>query len=306
MIPNEIVDLCKLVFKFIDDQIKDNLDIVLTVGSIREFAENTDEAYKVLLPLLVYAALGGRPEKAIPLAASWYLYNHASDIFDDIQDQDGSNHLPWNTWESSRAINAGLGILGICNTCLSKLDTTFDTLSDILGYWGNALLAAASGQNYLKNPTLDQYFNQVVSKSGMVFASVTLAGARLGSKDKNILSALFDYGMGIGIGIQIKDDCYDLSKNDLAAGMHTLPLIYALSLDVDPRRDELQTLLKAPLTEVNIESIKKLLNVMGAYSYSIAVMKVYEQKSLDALSVLEFEPFKSHLKTLCHKTLNLD
>ncbi|MBK8935313.1 MAG: polyprenyl synthetase family protein [Chloroflexi bacterium] len=107
-----------------------------------------------------------------------------------------------------------------------------------------------------KNPTLDQYFNQVVSKSGMVFASVTLAGARLGSKDKNILSALFDYGMGIGIGIQIKDDCYDLSKNDLAAGMHTLPLIHALSLDVDPRRDELQTLLKAPLTEVNIESIK--------------------------------------------------
>ena len=132
MIPNEVLDLCKLVFEYIDKQIKNNPDIVLSVGSIREFAQNTDEAYKVLLPLLVYAALGGLPDKAIPLAATWYLYNHALDIFDDVQDRDGSNQLPWNLWEPSRAVNAGLSILGICNKCLSNLDTEFETLSDIL------------------------------------------------------------------------------------------------------------------------------------------------------------------------------
>ena len=140
----------------------------------------------------------------------------------------------------------------------------------------------------------------------MVFASVTLAGARLAVQDENILSAMFDYGMGIGIGLQIKDDCYDLSKNDLSANIHTLPLLYALSLKADARHGELQKLLNDPRTEANIESINRLLNVMGAYSHSIAVMKVYEQKSLDALDVLEFEPFKSYLKTLCHKTLSLD
>lgn len=305
MIPSDITILYDQLFDFVNDQLPESPDIVKAVRAVQEITKNTDLAYKALLPLLVCGAIGNDPEAAVPLAAAWFLYDQASNIFDDVQDQDGKTYLPWNNWPPAQAINVGLGMIGIGNICLSKLDTSPDALSAILASWGHTLAIAAKGQNHHKNLSLKQYFNQTVAKSGLVFASVTWAGARLQQNDNRLLSAMFDYGMGVGMMIQIRDDCHDITAgkltSDLKAHVYTLPLLYALSLEKDPRHAELCALIELPMTTSNINTICSLLEYMNAWSYSASVMGLYEQKSLAALQAACYEPYRSHLKNYVSK-----
>ncbi|MFQ5433810.1 MAG: polyprenyl synthetase family protein [Anaerolineae bacterium] len=208
-------------------------DLIAVIKFEQALIHNIGSGYGTILPIQTCVAVGGEAETAVPLAAAWLLYNLASDIFDDLQDQDGKER-PWNAWEPARAMNVGLGLIAVANQCLARLPTMPDAHRDILNAWAQTFALAARGQsNVGERPSLETYFRQTIAKSGLIYATVARAGARLGTCDSSLIDAMYDYGYALGMVVQIVDDCRDLAPgevaSDLANGAFTLPVIYALS-----------------------------------------------------------------------------
>ncbi|MGH2544713.1 MAG: polyprenyl synthetase family protein, partial [Ardenticatenaceae bacterium] len=240
-------------------------------------------------PILTCIAAGGDAARAIPLAASWFLYDLASNIFDDLQDSD-DHSLPWSSWGPGRAINVGLGTLAAAQLCLSLIKAAPKTQTEIQQAMARTFLLAARGQGLPEEePLLAWYFEHILAKSGLVFATVAWAGARIHSQDTEQLKMMHDFGLALGALIQLGDDCYDLiprqASGDLSLGQFTLPMIYGLSQRERPQHARLAALLRADraMTPEEIEEARQILVDMSAIPFSLSVAKVYEQKALAAL-----------------------
>lgn len=249
--------------------------------------------YGDLLPIATCLASGGDGELAVPLAAAWILYDQASNLFDDLQDRDGKP-LIWNEWVPARAMQVGLGMIAAGQLCLSKLDAEPEAKQEIMAAYSSTLALAAREQAAVpQNPDLTSYLRHVVGKSGSVFATVAWSGARVHTDDAVALEAMRQFGIALGILLQLLDDCRDLwngqVRSDLSAETYTLPVLYALSQVDGSRRDQLVGLLQADAkSEAQFKAIYDILEEDGAASYSLALMKVYEQVALEALQ--QFPP----------------
>jgi geranylgeranyl pyrophosphate synthase len=242
-----------------------------------------------LLPVLTCMATGGPAGLAVPLAASWRLYDLASNLFDNLHDGDGLREGRENT----NGMNLGLGILAAAELCLAGMTTSHQAHVEIQTSFARTFLFAACGQAKLpREPLLSWYFEHILTKTGMVLAAVAWAGGRLHTNNEAHLQALYEYGLALGTLIQIGDDCYDLRPQsrpgDLASGTLTLPAIYGLSQQQHPGNARLAFLLHAgrPLAPAEIEEAHEILMDMGAIAYSLAVAKVYEQLATAALADL--------------------
>jgi geranylgeranyl diphosphate synthase type I len=284
-----ISSLAALAFAFIHKRVLDDLawpDLGKAAGHYDQ--GEAKPAYRDVLPLLTCLASGGDVEQAVPLAAAWIFYNQASNLFDDLQDQDGKP-LVWNDWDAVRASQVGLGLIAAAQLCLAKLETDRVAHADILQAYSNTLALAAREQaNAVTCPELPAYFRHIVGKSGLIYATVAWSGVRVHSQARDALEAMHQYGMSVGVLIQLLDDCRDLHNgyldSDLDTNPYTLPVLYALSQEEEPGRQRLAALLQAPKkTPESIAEICAILEDADAFSYCVAMMKVYEQKAVHAL-----------------------
>ena len=284
-----------LVYRFVEQSVLSSLvwpDLTTVIDAYRdEMQVGEQPSYAELLPLLTCQAVGGSAELAIPVVAAWLFYNLASDLFDDLVDQDGKQRV-WNEWAPGRAMSVGLGLVAAAQICLSHLETESATQRAIVHRYGQTMAIAAREQHYQERVcSLEAYCKHIVGKTGSVLATVAWSGARLHTKDEVLLNAFYDYGMAVGVMVQLLDDLRDLRPrdrlSDLTASTFTLPVIYALSRTEHPQHTNLVGLLAGDLTDrENINAIGDILHEMGSTTYALSLIKVYEQKALSALHVL--------------------
>lgn len=312
-IPDFIRRQHEATYRFIDEEALNGVDwpdLLDAVSNRQVSTANSHAVYGALLPLLACTASGGEAGQAIPLAAAWVLYDLASDVFDDLQDRDGKDR-PWNYWRPARAIAVGLGLIAAGEVCLARLRPAATDRAEIASSLARTFLLASRGQgDDGREPSLASYLSQLVAKSGLVFAAVTRAGASLCASTPHLLQSMYEYGLAVGVLVQIRDDCRDLSSShavsDLATGNHTLPVLYALSLQEHQSHPQLVSLLRRPRdswTAYEVEEVCQILAGMGAFAYAIAVARVYEQKALAALQTLPTHE-TAHLRTYVSGLLN--
>lgn len=250
----------------------------------RHRLHDTYGVYGITLPILATTLVGGSDRKAIPLAAAWVLYDLASDIFDDLQDKDEKPH-PWCNWPPDRAMLAGLGLLFAGQHCLAQLDAPAEVLKEIQQRWSQTGLLAALNQHSTEQTTAERYFEEITAKSGIIFSSVMWSGGRLASSETDKLSALEEYGLALGILIQLCDDGRDWavpSENKKSNIQSTLYQLIAMGHPKMPRIQDIQ--IRGALYP---GAEKEMLNVVFpwvAYTFVIEMMKVYEEKAISALS----------------------
>jgi len=244
------------------------------------------------LPALTCAAVGGNPEKAIPLCASWIMYLSAARLFDDVHDAEGL----WLAQPNLSLIDMtsfGIFAIGAAQSALSQLDVDHQAEREILQMFGNALSLAARAQTTtlaLTDLSAETYFKLIAGKTGIIFAAATWSGARLAINDPAICQALYDYGLYTGMMIQILDDCRDL-ETDLSATSWTLPLIYALEQATPQQATTLQAWLAAPNNSA-IPQLISFLQETGAITWSRQMAQLYQQKALATLNNLPSEQTK--------------
>ncbi len=280
------------------------VDACIAVRTIERL--NAHMPHGILLPILSCGMVGGDVQQAIPLAAAWVLYDIASDIFDDLQDRDGKDR-PWAMWPMAKAMNVGLQLLGGAQQCLSQLKGDAEAQCEIVAWCAQALKQAAYDQNvvfahHLGSHCLETYWHQVISKSGEIFACITQSGGRLYTSDRELLDALYTYGLSVGIMIQLVDDCRDVSarvaRSDLEARHYTLPILYSLMQTEHPCYLELLNLLNknTMLSDADIDQIGHLVMEMGGIQHTFYLIHSYRFKAIQALARFPQGTYRSLLE----------
>lgn len=241
-------------------------------------------------PLMVGSAIQGDSQAMIPVASAWVLYLLATRLFDDIQDRQVTPM--WQGMEEADAMHMGLFALGAAQSALSFQQGDSLMLREVNGVLGRTCAMASKAQwteRIPRQPILEDYFKTIAAKTGLIVASGAWLGGRVGCSDPTpiLLNALYQYGLNMGMMAQILDDCHDLKDGDLLARVYTLPVIYGLSQQDDIHQSHLRELLQAePQNLETITEIVKLLDKMGAIGWSLAIAKSYQQRALDALTVI--------------------
>jgi hypothetical protein len=282
-------------YTLIETQVLPDLDWPIFTGLLKDLRERGSTPpylYTEVFPALACQGAGGSPLRAVPLAAAWLLYTLAGRIFDDQLDGEGAEQ-PWMKGEAADATSIGLFALGAANAALSHLQVDREILSEIVCAFGNILALSAKAQTIkldLAGLSIERYFANIAAKTGFVFATAAWAGARTAEDAAgSAISALYDFGMNLGMAIQIADDCADLTKADLRREHFTLPVAFALSQSSHPRHPSLLSLLANQTREDWEEDVTFLLEEIGAIEWSQHVASVYRAKAIAALEPLVHE-----------------
>jgi heptaprenyl diphosphate synthase len=120
-------------------------------------------------------------------------------------------------------------------------------------------------------------------------ATACRIGAIVGGLDRPAVEALTEYGTHVGMIFQIVDDVLDLTATDeelgkpsgldLAEGIYTLPVIYALRSST-----ELRTLLGQPLDPDGVARGRALTCADGAVTNALAVADEHAGRAAQVLA----------------------
>lgn len=248
------------------------------------------EYLPVSLPVQMCEAVGGDPEQAIPLGAAFTLFNLASEVLDDFQDQD--TDYAWTRWPLERVLTSTLAMTFLAQSCLARLEADPETKREVLDGYAEVGMLAAVGQNSIADaphPSLQHYWHHTQAKSGIVFAVGAWSGARLATADTTALEKARDFGLALGTLIQIMDDCHDFhsvcDRNVTHELWASLPVMVAQENRQHPAHAEFTTLLQQSKKHPNGgQSLYQLTIDMGGVTGALALGKVYEHQALMALN----------------------
>jgi len=264
------------------------------------------------LPGLCCQAAGGEAEWADDVTLAWLLFYAAADLMDSVQDQDEPDEW-WREKGPGAALAAASGLYFSGSIALDQLNRKEETARAAPGVitdFYHTFLTMTSGQYQdltAEAATLEDYWRQAGSKSGAFFQLACLAGARLASSDPAILRAYGDYGMHLGLLIQVMDDLDDIRElhnvlpTDLKAKIkRSLPFVYALEMNPAPIQERLIACLHS--ADQGQSAVDELVSLLDECNAALYVMAEIEQQRQSALAGLEraspLPPYKDALVAL--------
>ncbi|MFQ5975876.1 MAG: polyprenyl synthetase family protein [Candidatus Hydrothermarchaeales archaeon] len=263
--------------------------------------------FRPTLCLLVYNALSGVYDKALPAAAALELIHNFSLIHDDIEDRDETRrHKPtiWKLWGEVQGINTGDGMHVLANLAALRLrerDVSDSRVVDVLKILNETVMRLCEGQ-YLDmsfeetmDVTTDMYLDMVSRKTAALIRATTEIGALLATENEEMIKHFKNFGEMIGIGFQIRDDIIGVweksestgkpKASDIRNKKKSLPVIHALEKSSKEQRKAMQAIYaKEKLTDKDVEKVLDILHKAGSYEYSQNVAKKYENEALKELS----------------------
>lgn len=287
--------LFNCVYQFINDELVSLWDwpeFEAILSHRQQIRSSNAAAWVDVLPSLACAVCGGDTDRSNPLSAAWSLYMLAGRIVDDIHDEQGKEHL-WNAKGIKQSLPTALFVLGIAHMALARLKLPEPVKADILDAYGRVLAAAARAQRErcrmpLTSLSVESYFSSMMSRTAVAFATAVWSGGKLANVEPDILEKLYQYGLAVGIAIQIEDDCEDVIQSDLLAGIYTLPIIYALSQTDHHHHSDLVQHLSAvdSLSPSQINHIAEILTDMKAFEWSKQMATIQRVKAVDTLTTI--------------------
>jgi geranylgeranyl pyrophosphate synthase len=201
------------------------------------------------LPSLVYAAMGGDGERALPLSVASALLGRGADVLDDLADDDSPKD-----WADHTPAEMMLAALELCCAlaplALAQLDAPTPTLLAMSRTLARGMLRASAGQRAdvasAGSPRLstDAALRCAEAKSGNILATLSVLAAELADASPATLEDCAAFGMSLGTAVSIREDYDDLLADgvsrDLRAGTRSYPI--ALYFELLPGSDRGQFL----------------------------------------------------------------
>lgn len=255
----------RLIHSFLADFEGDVKDDILDYLSTR--ARSYAESHQDLLPLFVYLSFDGDDEaQAVLLTAVWTLYLAAAHFFDKFQDE-----------QDFLAVNSGIAALGAGNIALAAIDKDVDTIQDMLDALGRVSIISANAQTVEMKQgeqwSKQTYLTNLAGKSASIIATGIWLGGRLAEVDQETLTELRQFGIALGLHLQLSDDLTDIAE-DISQGVFTLPILEGLASTNHSQRRKLKKLLHA--SPLNYQKIHSLLEQMGAIEQTQHLIRAYQ------------------------------
>lgn len=252
-------------------------DLVQTYFAKR--SERDGSMKQDLLPLLVFTAVSGRKyEEALPLAAAWALHLEAAHLVDGAQD----------TGEIAQ-VHQSVRLMGVANVALAHLETDGSTFQDLLDAMGRITVLGINAQKDElergRSWTRSEYFRSIAGKSAAIIATGVWLGGRLATDEARLLTSLKEFGLALGMVIQLSDDYLDLPE-DLINGTYTLAVLDGLAQTSHPSYPTLKALLALPQkAQAEAEKIIELLEAMGVLAACQRLIRAYQIQAAAAFTL---------------------
>jgi octaprenyl-diphosphate synthase len=286
-------------------------DVPLIPTLSRHLIQSGGKRLRPLITVLGAQAFGYQGENAVKLAASLELIHAATLLHDDVIDHsDLRRNKPTANalWGNSASVLVG-------DFLYSR---AFQLMVEVQNWPVLASLATVSNrivegeilqlaQCYNMHLEEKDCLETIRAKTGLLFATAAIQGALLSQCTPEVIQAMNDYGMYLGIAFQLVDDALDysadpnlLGKNkgdDLAEGKITLPLLYAIKNGTA----EQTTLIQKAIEHNRREDFEKILTVIestGAIRYTYKLAKQYADQAADVLQAIPPSIYRDALSAL--------
>ncbi|MHB8696074.1 MAG: polyprenyl synthetase family protein [Solirubrobacteraceae bacterium] len=206
---------------------------------------------KLLRPTLVFLSARFGPandrEVVLNLAQSLELVHTASLVHDDIvDDAELRRNVPTvnATWDDDVALIVGDYLFAKAYSLAAVLPKP-----EVIAIVAQTVFALCDGElNEVTAtralPSESKYMERIELKTASLYAACCQGAALLADAEPEHVAALGAYGTSLGLAFQITDDVLDVAGDeadfgkivgrDLALGMPTLPMIYAVETAGDP------------------------------------------------------------------------
>ena len=246
----------------------------------------------------------------IILAVLTELIHTASLVHDDVIDNASlrrGQETVNRKWSDKLAVLTGDLLFAQASVCLSRLMNP-----PIVGIYGQVLGDLCAGEirqmraQFVLNIDWDAYIQKSIWKTASLFAAGTQSAAILNRCPDNVISAMKDYGVNLGICFQIVDDLLDVTAtssqlgkpagSDLSQGLITAPTLFVLERndDVAARLAHLIRTRAVSTTEGIEESLSIIRNGGGIEATQNLALR-YARNAREALSIIPASNYRDAL-----------
>jgi geranylgeranyl diphosphate synthase type II len=247
-----------------------------------------------LLSLLAYGLYGKNPEEILSQAAAVEVFHNFTLMHDDIMDQaplrrgKATVHEKWN---ANIAILSGDVMLVRAYDLL--LGTDPKLLPEVIRLFNKTAAEVCEGQQFDMNfeayQTVheDEYLHMIRLKTAVLLGFALQLGAVLAGAEMSDADKLYEFGVDIGVGFQLKDDLLDVFADqatfgkqvggDIISNKKTFLLIKALELAKGKDAEELNhwlSLMEFDKAE-KVTAVRALYEKLGIKSLTEAKMNSY-------------------------------
>jgi len=252
-----------------------------------------------VLSLISAEVLGRDWKKILPAAVAIETIHNFTLIHDDIMDRDEMRRgVPTvhKLFGEPTAILAGDTLFAEAFEILTKCDVEAKNLIKAVYMLADVCVKICEGQfldiSFERRDFVseDEYLNMVEKKTGVLIACSCSMPAVLFGESKEIVDALWNFGLFSGIGFQIHDDVLDLIGgekigkdwgSDLVEGKKTLVIIKAMEMGV-----EIEIFGKGKATREEIAKAVEKLKDCGAIDYASKKAREFVERGKEYLRVL--------------------
>jgi geranylgeranyl diphosphate synthase type I len=253
------------------------------------------------LVTLTTAAAGGNWQNAVPAAAAVELLHNFSLIHDDIEDNSDLRRgrpVVWKKWGLAQGINAGDALFTLSFLAMLRLEatTSTETAFEASRILQTTCLILTQGQ-YLdmsfetrEQVTIDEYWTMIGGKTASLLAACTELGALVAGVDDEKRKAYRDFGRGLGLAFQVKDDLLGIwgdaeltgksAESDLVERKKSLPVLYGLGQG----GAFAERWAAGPIAPEDVPAVAQMLAEDGARAYT---QDVADQLTSEAIHAME-------------------
>lgn len=251
------------------------------------------------LPTVIYSAISGDTEKAIPITAAWQLIQVAAKLFDDVEDGETTERI-------ADATNLATGFLFTAHAALDRLvdyGVSLDQSHRMKVGLNQACLCACAGQDadlqirhILEPIDPDCWLEIARRKSGELFAWASQAGGIVAGVSETVQENLWECGLRLGTLVQIADDFNGIwgpaGEIDLFNGQWTLPIIYAFYVANPLEKKVFDGLIKSAAQGDRhaAHNAREQISSLGAQKYVLAVAYIQRSEAIEILDHIPLSP----------------
>ena len=260
---------------------------------------------------------------AVKPAVGIEIFHNFTLLHDDIMDKadvrrgKATVHKKWN---ENTAILSGDGMQIIAYQYISEVETA--KLKSVLDVFSQTAIEVCEGQQYdmdfesSETITVGEYFEMIRLKTAVLLGGALKIGALIGGATEEDAQLLYDFGIGIGLAFQLKDDLLDTYGdektfgkkigNDILCNKKTFLLTSALEKASDEKKTELQACLQIPVeqAEEKIQSVIAIYNDLNVKAMCEEQINKFYLSAIEQLEKVQVENSrKQELKQLAEKLM---
>ncbi len=272
-------------------------------------AESGGKMFRPYLLLLLNEALGGKPEKALPIASSIQIFHNFSLVHDDIEDNDllrRGRSTAWSLWGVPQGINIGDFILNLSYKSAIRVEDKFlrKALDMISGCFEEVINGQQLDMSFedlaIDSVSESDYLEMITGKSAALVSLSCSMGAFLAEKEPLIVKEASEFGLNLGLAYQIFDDYMGLwgseaktgkkTASDIYKKKKTYPVLLGARIAASNEKEKLRAIYKKDsISENDAKEAVRIFEDTGVKNKTVEAFEALQAKALASLRILNLE-----------------